>query len=181
MFSPLSFSFGKRVLACGASLLSLLAVSENGYAQPSFSYTITGAANNWTLDFTVTDPSTGGRTISEFTLLNMAIASGYSATGSPAGFTAATTGDVAWTGGLITPGQTLSGFDVLDTFDTVAPTTEPVRFDDGGVGYDPLYVTANGSGTAPDGASTLLLLGMGVAGLYGMTRLSRIRDVRGAR
>jgi hypothetical protein len=157
----LPFGFGKRLR--GASFLCLLVVSESAYAQ-SFSYTISGTANDWTLDFTVTDPLAGGKNISQFTLYDLAIVSGYSATGSPAGFTASTTGDVAWTGGLITPGNTVSGFDVLDTADAVAPTTEPVRFD--GTGYDPLYVTANGApASAPDSGSTFLLLGMGVAAL----------------
>ena len=161
---PLPFGFQKRLLACGSSLLCLLAVSESGYAQPSFSYTISGSANDWTLDFTVTDPLSGGRKISTFALTDFAIGSGYSAAASPAGFTASATGDVEWTGGPITSGNTLSGFDVLDTADAVAPTTEPVRFD--GTGYDPLYTTATSApANAPDGGPTFLLLGIGVAAL----------------
>jgi hypothetical protein len=168
---PFSFGLGKQLLACGAGFLCLMAVSQKSDAQPSFTYTISGSADDWTLDFTVVDPVTGGRNISTLTLINFLEGSGYSASGSPAGFTPSVTGDVAWTGGPITPGTTLSGFDVLDTADSVAPTTEALRYD--GQSYDPITAVATGTSSpksAPDGGSTLLLLGMGVTALNAIRR-----------
>jgi len=158
---------GKSLFASCMAVLCLHYFSDNVYAQvPTITYTVTGNPDDWTLDFTVLNSISQPQDVVYFQTSVGPI------TGSPAGFTKnyfviGSTPFDEWSGGSIAPGQSVSGFEVLDTADATAPVSEGF--------FDHL---ANGSvqnGTAelvtvPDGGSTVAGLCIGFAALMGIRR-----------
>jgi hypothetical protein len=142
-------------------LLVLLEWSTPASGQPTVDYTATGNPDNWTLDFSVQNPPNSDVEVSSLTIdINFPIL--ITDTGIPPGGWY-TEGPAEWTGGLVAPGQTVSGFEILDPYDTTPPSSIPWAI------YSTDYVITGTAYVVPE-PSTIILFGLGSVMLGGITR-----------
>lgn len=192
--------FGKTVIGSGLALLCLQPFNSQVFAQaPTVTYTVSGTAGDYTLDFTVQNNlSTANYPGGYIYAFGVNPENSDSITASPGAFTDANPYntdtstpvvgpniqyDDNWSGGDIPDGQALSGFDVSYGGTTAPTSVEWFSFADvpggnyptGGDNLDGSHTTPLFDGTAteasvPDGGSCLAMLAAGVAALGALKR-----------
>jgi hypothetical protein len=125
-------------IASSLCLISVISIAE-AQRMPTVTFTVSGASGNWTLDFTLQSNLAGGE--GDLYFFGLSVPSGRNIIGSPANWdpNANTGWNNAHAGGsnkdynniwitspsgngVVTPGSSLSGFQVLST-DTAAPVS----------------------------------------------------------